>query len=282
MQNQLKRPFEHLLPPLSQEEFDSLRSDIQFLGMFDPIIIDEDNNILDGHHRHKINPNGETKVVAGLTLAEKKAFVQSSNFKRRNLSPDQKSEVRKNMIATARELREEDPHKWTQAKIGEFLGVCQSTVSGWFLSNIDADNPKDARVKLSPQQRAEIIKRVEETDVSQAQIAADMGISEGRVSQIISEANEPKITREDPVDSCFMSRQDAMVDYLYRLRNGAFATEVAEATELALNTAKSRLREGVRRGPLLVQIVGDREKFEIRPSYREYMEDVRRNPPDID
>jgi len=76
-----------LLPPLTTDEFESLKTSIKKEGVRDPIIIDENGVILDGHHRYKIDTNAPTIVISGLTDLEKKAFVFNSNLTRRNLSP---------------------------------------------------------------------------------------------------------------------------------------------------------------------------------------------------
>jgi len=40
-----------LLPPLSEEEYQSLRADIAEHGVLIPVELDEFGNVLDGHHR---------------------------------------------------------------------------------------------------------------------------------------------------------------------------------------------------------------------------------------
>lgn len=43
-----------LLPPLPAEQFVSLEKEIIAHGCYSPVIVDEEMNIVDGHHRHKI------------------------------------------------------------------------------------------------------------------------------------------------------------------------------------------------------------------------------------
>ena len=45
---------EHLLPPLSGEQFSSLESDILESGCYAPIIVNEDMTVIDGHNRFRI------------------------------------------------------------------------------------------------------------------------------------------------------------------------------------------------------------------------------------
>ena len=146
----LKNKYAELLPPLSSEEFDALSASIKNDGIREAIIIDEDENILDGVHRYKICPSAPTRTITGLTEAEKQAFVLQVNFTRRNLSPSQKVEVRKSMQKIAKELRNEDPKKNTQARIAAMLGVGLETVSRWLRkgtnSHMGNASVPDARV----------------------------------------------------------------------------------------------------------------------------------------
>lgn len=182
----LKTPFADFLPPLSTQEREALRASIEAEGVKDPVWIDDEGNVLDGHNRLEIDPKAPTRVAEGLTPAEKKAFVYKANFERRNLSPEQKREVDKAKKQIAFELREEDPKKNTQAVVARLLGVAQCTVASWFSTNIIGNNATrqpDARLKLSKEDKAEIVDRCEAGD-SQAQIAADFGVSQKTVSNV--------------------------------------------------------------------------------------------------
>ncbi len=70
-----KCPFADALPPLKPEERDELRENIRQHGVIVPIKVDEQDNVLDGHHRLEIAVElGLTdipvKVVPGLSEAE--------------------------------------------------------------------------------------------------------------------------------------------------------------------------------------------------------------------
>lgn len=182
MNNNLQSPFADLLPPLAAVEFEALKASIKRDGVRDPIIVDEIGNILDGHNRYRIDPKAPTREVAGLTPAQKMAFVIAVNFQRRNLSPDQKVEVSRKQREIAVTLRAEG---MKQADIGAALGVAQRTVSAWLSVNnsTDAKANNDNRVKVLKSEAAAIFDRVEEGE-PQAQVASDYGISRPRVSQI--------------------------------------------------------------------------------------------------
>lgn len=186
----LKTPFVDLLPPLSSDEFEALKADIKANGVRVPIDVDEDGNILDGHHRYKCDPDCPRNVVKGLSDAEKKAFVARSNFVRRNLSPNQKAEALRWMKATAAELREADAKKWTQKRIASVLGVTQQAVAKWFISDTTscnantADEKPDARIKLGSKEREYAVAAVE-SGKKQEQVAADLGVSQATVSNAV-------------------------------------------------------------------------------------------------
>lgn len=179
----LKQPYKELLPPLASAEFEALRASIDREGVRDAILVDEDDNILDGHHRYEIAPDAPKRVITGLSDAQKRAFVLASNFHRRNLSPEQKSELRARQMAIAWLLKSDGE---TQESIAVRLGVAQNTISTWLdRPNITPDNASNAdnRVKVTKGEQVLIADRVEKGE-TQAQVAADFGLSQRHVSRI--------------------------------------------------------------------------------------------------
>lgn len=188
----LKTPFRDMLPPLKTSERDALAADIKLYGVLHPVVIDEDGNILDGHHRYEIDRNAPTRVVSGLSEDEKQAYTIRANLARRNLSPEQGREVAKKQKAIAKRLREAIP-PWTQQRIATLLGVDQTTVSVWFNNTNDRNakpQPKvDARVKLPKPAKEEAVRRVLAGE-EQKQVAADFGVSPATISQAVKKADE--------------------------------------------------------------------------------------------
>jgi len=185
----LKAPYANLLPPLKTSEREALAADIKANGVTHPIAIDEYGNILDGHHRYAIDRNAPTRVVPGLSPDEKVAYTIRANLARRNLSSDQTREIAKQQKQIATNLRETDPKKWTQKAVGALLGVDQTSVSRWFSTNMQEHNATktptpDARVKVNTPAKVEIAARVEAGE-SQQQIAADFGVCQKTVSNIV-------------------------------------------------------------------------------------------------
>lgn len=89
------QPKYQLLPPLSAEEYERLKADIQLRGIMVPVEIDEDGNILDGHNRAQIA--GElgikypTVTRRGLPEHEKRLHAVTLNLARRHLTDGQKT-----------------------------------------------------------------------------------------------------------------------------------------------------------------------------------------------
>jgi predicted transcriptional regulator len=204
MEVKLKTPYLDLVPPLSTDEQSALRSDIKRNGILIPIFIDELGNILDGHHRNKLAPRNAdrpTVVIEGLTDEQKQAFVFRSINARRNLSREQRATLRKEMQKKAVHWRESDHKFWTQKRIADELGVDQKTVSNWFISNRNQNNAnnklaktskkKDAREKLDKDDQSAIVELVN-SGKPQSQVAADFGVSQGRVSQIVKRDKSKK------------------------------------------------------------------------------------------
>lgn len=159
----MQTPFKDALPGLSAEEFAALKADYAAHGPKQKVEVDEDGNVLDGHHRLKIDKDWPRVVIRGLTEAEKMAHVLRSNSVRRNLSHEQAAEVRQKKRETAFRLREEAPKKWTQKRVAEVLGLSRETVRDWWdISNgesANANNP-DARLSISRTAKASIVERV--------------------------------------------------------------------------------------------------------------------------
>jgi len=184
--HKLKTPYANLLPPLKTSEREALAADIKANGVLHAVVIDEDGNILDGHHRYAICKTAPTVVVSGLSNEEKQAYTIRANLARRNLSPDQARDVAKTQREIAKRLREADAKRWTQQAVGALLGVAQQTVASWFTNTSDGNGKSpapDARVKLTTPTKEEVVRRIEAGD-EQKQIAADFCVSEATVSKI--------------------------------------------------------------------------------------------------
>jgi N6-adenosine-specific RNA methylase IME4/DNA-binding XRE family transcriptional regulator len=176
----IRDEFRDLLPPLSGEEKEALRASIEREGVRDPIIVDEDGAILDGHNRYSIDASAPTRIVNGMTLPQKMAFIIAVNLQRRNLSPDQRSALRQRQQKIAMALKADGA---TQEDIATRLGIAQQTVSDWFKTNTGSGIGFDARIKIPKAEQIVIFDRVEAGE-SQEQVAADFGVTQMAVSKI--------------------------------------------------------------------------------------------------
>ena len=94
-----------LLPALAPEEEHSLMNDIEARGVLVPIMIDERNEIIDGHHRKAIADHlgvacPTVKCPPNLSDADKRTLALGMNLHRRQMNREQKREaIAKSLIA---------------------------------------------------------------------------------------------------------------------------------------------------------------------------------------
>lgn len=93
-----EKPKYQMFPNLGADEARALEQSIQSHGVQHPISIDEEGNILDGHHRKalcvKLGMDCPVTVINTLKTEEEKIrFVLTMNLGRRNLTPAEKAEL---------------------------------------------------------------------------------------------------------------------------------------------------------------------------------------------
>lgn len=114
-----------LLPPLSRDEYAALKADIEKNGVQVPVVIDEEGEVIDGHHRMQIARElgvfCPTIVKEGLSAIEKRRMARTLNMQRRQLSTKQKR------LIIAEELTE-DPSQ-SNNSLAKRLGVSDMTVA---------------------------------------------------------------------------------------------------------------------------------------------------------
>lgn len=90
------RPYQ-VLPPLSDEEYDSLEADILKNGILEPVTVDEDGVPIDGYNRTEIGLKHGLdipfKVVSDLSEREKRDLAYRLNLNRRHMEHGQKQEI---------------------------------------------------------------------------------------------------------------------------------------------------------------------------------------------
>ncbi|MFH0900537.1 MAG: DNA methyltransferase [Pseudomonadota bacterium] len=128
-----------LLPDLSDEDYQALKADIAERGVLVPIEVDEQGNVLDGHHRQRawreLKAEGvrvgdlPRQVRGGWSEAEKRNHVRALNLLRRHLTREQLHE----QIVAMREDGASTP------EIARATGISDETVRQ-ALSRADSNN----------------------------------------------------------------------------------------------------------------------------------------------
>jgi ParB-like chromosome segregation protein Spo0J len=108
MSLRLNPEYDKLLPKMSKEEFEELKKSIQTEGQHYPIIVNEDLEVLDGHHRFRacieldLEPDFEVRKFDDKLLEKK--FVIEANLRRRHLNSFQLVELAVPLLEIEKEL----------------------------------------------------------------------------------------------------------------------------------------------------------------------------------
>lgn len=109
--------FYQTMPPLPGEDFAAMRESIRSTGVTTPVIVDEDGNIIDGHHRamicRELGIEYPQHVVSGLTEQQKLAKSVSLNIHRRQLTQEQKRQIIAQQVMVAPEKSNREHAKAT-------------------------------------------------------------------------------------------------------------------------------------------------------------------------
>ena len=135
------------VPPLEAEQFTSLKDDIKDNnGIIIPIIVDEHANVIDGEHRLRIAQELGIKQIpvqvrTKLTEEEKWKMAQDLNFKRRQLTQAQITQItkenREKLPQLALKLRQEG---MSLRAIGDELGVSHTQVKNLIKEEVAGNN----------------------------------------------------------------------------------------------------------------------------------------------
>ena len=111
----LNPEYDNLLPRMSEEEFAELKKSIQSEGQHYPIIVNENLEVLDGHHRFRactelgLDPDFEVKQFDDKLLEKK--FVIEANLRRRHLNNFQLVELAVPLLEIERALAKQRQSK---------------------------------------------------------------------------------------------------------------------------------------------------------------------------
>lgn len=126
-----------VMPPLTEDEYASLREDIMIRGVLVPVEKDEKGNILDGHHRVRICEelgitNYPVTIRPGLTEADKRNHARAINILRRQLDATGRAPL-------MAQLRSEG---WSFRRIAEATGVTHTQVARDLKSGVTNVTPE--------------------------------------------------------------------------------------------------------------------------------------------
>jgi len=219
-------PFVDLLPPLSTEEYEALKQDIEAHGQQVPIMVTPDGCVIDGHHRLRVcHELGLVPLVREITADHPEALAIKTNLVRRNLSPDQRSVVRQMQAKLAVKMAEGG---MTQVQIADALGVHRQRVSEWLGTIAASGNSSgfDNRVKIPKGDHQVIAQRIDDGD-SLPQVAADYSVTVRAIRKTINKvkaAAEEAAAREADAETI---QPDAEGDR-WKMLHGDFRDRLAD------------------------------------------------------
>jgi ParB-like chromosome segregation protein Spo0J len=137
--------------PMSKDEYEALKESIKKEGLYFPIIVNEEGEILDGYHRYKaclelgIEPKFEVKKSPNKLLEKK--FVLESMLRRSHLNDFQKAELAIPLLEIEKELAKQRQIELAGKRVGkswETLGSNEPKV----LNNFPTTEQKGKTVEL--------------------------------------------------------------------------------------------------------------------------------------
>src|SRR5208337_4418554 len=150
MSLRLNPEYEKLLPKMSEEEFSELKASIQSEGQHYAIIVNEDLEVLDGHHRYRacmelgIEPDFEVRKFDD-KLIEKK-FVIETNLRRRHLNNFQLVELAVPLLDIEKALAKKRQAKGGKSGRNEELGLAPEDAEPEFKTKATEEVAKKAGV----------------------------------------------------------------------------------------------------------------------------------------
>lgn len=226
--------FKELLYPLAVDQKAALRAAVQREGLLHPVDIDEEGTILDGHNRYEICMDLQAPLRyrrnLGLSEEEKVELIFSRNLDRRQTSPDQDAEARKQRMDNLFKLRKSDPKKYTYEEIGRRLNKDESTVRKAFENRNNPERKRpDARVKIS-KDKWPLIKQRHDHGASFRDLGAEYGVTVSTIKAIYDKETA-KEQRQAFLAAAAEDFQDRSID----LRPGDFSEVLQDIGDGAID-----------------------------------------------
>lgn len=188
--------YEKLLPKMSDQEFAELKESIQTEGQHYPIIVNENLEVLDGHHRFKacielnIEPDFEVRKFDD-KLIEKK-FVIEANLRRRHLNNFQLVELAVPLLEVEKAIAKKKQNKNGKNRETAILEETLDDISPEIKAKATESVTKKAGVSTRTFERGKKILEKASEDQKQS-------LREGKtsISKVYSEVVGSKIKKQD-------------------------------------------------------------------------------------
>jgi hypothetical protein len=162
-----------LLPSLNKHEYEVLYESIKEHGIIHPVEVDEEGNILDGHHRFSIAEqlgiHCPTIVRKGMTEEQKRNYARSMNVARRHLNSAQKRAIIADVLS--------DSPERSNNSIAKELGVSDMTVA-----SVRKQLNIDSRKRVGDDGKVYI---VEDKDVKTSRYVYDQILNKKYVGEVL-------------------------------------------------------------------------------------------------
>jgi ParB-like chromosome segregation protein Spo0J len=193
MSLRLNPEYEKLLPKMADEEFTELKLSIQTEGQHYPIIVNEDLEVLDGHHRFRactelgIEPDFEVRKFEDKLLEKK--FIIEANLRRRHLNKFQLVELAAPLLEIEKELAKKRQVKGGKNGRNLQLGLAPEDAKPEFKAKATEIVARKAGVSTRTFERGKkILERASEVDKQR--------LREGKAS--IAQIYQEIVTSENP------------------------------------------------------------------------------------
>lgn len=213
--HQLRTPFSDVMPRLSDDAYEKLKSDIEQNGLNKAILVDEDSNILDGHHRYRacteLGIPPRTEAYGGLrNNADKRTRIIALNLLTRELSPKDRKRLSDEQKRRALEMLAADI---SISEVSKLVGRPRTTIIGWRdaddcrvdrFSQHTKNKPERAASETNNETKVEQMTPAEQKakaldlyskKVRKSDIATALGVDWGVVSRWIADPESEASTR---------------------------------------------------------------------------------------
>ena len=226
MSLRLNPEYDKLLPRMSEEEFAELKISIQTEGQHYPIIVNEDLEVLDGHHRFRacvelgIEPDFEVRKFDDKLLEKK--FVIEANLRRRHLNNFQLVELAVPLLEIEKALAKKRQSKGGKNGRDLQLGLASDDTQAEPIVKAKATDMVAKKAGVSTRTFERGKKIIEKASEEEKQKLREGKVSIAKVYQEIVNEGKPQkvpepIKQESPRD--LLNRTDLAV-FLERLNKG--------------------------------------------------------------